>query len=829
MVLGYFYKEKANSVEFRLPNNRTGVCLKEYISAEMEELLKNTGEDNKPKVFVKEFNKDLHVELLILGETNGKYECTFFITKTPKPHTLLTGFIEQEEETGYTVQTGLANTKAFLKTQKKYSLGELGVFQVCTASDALVVLRDTVDREIYIGEKSEIYPGLLLKASITGRPRHVVGEPQANFTRLPRLYTATALGGCNPLIETRSDQEEDTDVDALIVYVSESREVVHAVPHSEWLQLVEDSLPNPALVGQEFTATVEEVKDKHTLVVVEQDEERKLRGIILPWHYSDMSTDTSRPLFEENTTIRVKVFAIRGYSLHFTAKKTLFGQAAPTLKNKEVVQVVVRRLTEKGVVCEVIGGALVTLKRFDDEDLYVGKLLKAQIIMKGHTPGMYLGRRFTKDTLETMPGQKAADKVGSQQERTDKQVNSLAAKQAMAKKNLEQFSNGQVVEGKIVKIYQYGAFLRLAEHLDARIKISEISSRFVQDWQSLVHVGQQVKAVLHEIDYDQVRVEASIKKYEVLNMMGALPAEETPETLSPTAAPLTYTEEVPEDSSDEEPSEEDEEFQMEIFNSKDRAEPYIKRILAYPLDKAVAFWSKSLESPISPESKKQLCVSMVTAISRHPENTAAGLEAVLKEGVKRDGVVFLKKCIDNTRNSTNLALYRTLCLWFIKEKKESLFGYRELLFLAQRTACRDTLNHAHELITHSPLKAAEKKEAAILWIETLYRVSKADARTAIEKIITSAETKGKLDWVLKYLALETSSVATNPDIGYVRNLFARFITLPDLATSSAKGIFKLYLSFEKEYGTKDTEKKVLEQAQTYIAQLDTGKVNVDVC
>ncbi|KAI5191885.1 hypothetical protein NECID01_1690 [Nematocida sp. AWRm77] len=813
IVLGYFYKENLQALSFKLPNGRTGLCIKEYIAAEMEECAKNMGDTGKKKVFVKEFKKDLFVELLILGESSGKYECTFFIPKAPKLYTLMSGFIEQKEETGYTVQTGLSNTKAFLKTQKEYCLGDLSVFQVRTVNEAMIVLGDVVDREIYIGEKSEIYPGVLLKATITGRPRYIANERQPTFTKLPCMYTANTLGICNTMIESRQELEADTDVDAIIIYVSEDRSTVHAVPYSDWLALTSEHLPDPALVGQEFLGTVKEIMDRHTLVCVENGE-HSIQGFLLSRHYSDISAEESSPMFEKDTTIKVKVFAVDGYTITFTAKESLFGEPVPSLKNKDVVKCVVKTLTDKGLVCEILGGALVTVKKFEDEGTYIGKLLDIQIIKKGIVPGMYIGRRFTKDTLQKPEGKKASRFYSKL---------SPEAKLELAKQDLQKFSNGQIAEGKIEKIYQYGAFVRLTPHLEARMKIKEISMRFVQDWQSLLHTGQIVKVVLSEIDYENVRVEASIKKYEVLNMMGALPEEEVEEPLPVTALPIAYTEEALEEMSEEELSEEDEEFQMELFNSKNKADPYVKRILSYPVEKAVSIWRKAMETEISPESKKQLCVSVVTAIGKCSKSPACDVESIIKEGIKRDSTAFLKKCIDNTRHSANTPLYKTLCTWFTKEKKESLFGYRELLFLAQRTKDQSILDEVRSLIAASPLKSADRKEADILWVETLYQISKTEARTAIEKTVASPETKGRIDWILKYLSLEISTISTSPDVLYVRNLFTRFVSLQDLSTSSAKGMFKMYLTFEKEYGTKDTEKKVLEMAKTYIAQIDSEK------
>jgi len=872
VVLGCIYKEKQHSVEFRLPNGSIGSCSKKYISSEMEELEKHL-DTKRSKIFVKEFKRGLCVELLILSEMNKKYECTFFTQKTPKEQSLLTGFIEQKEETGYLVQVGQPSKKAFLKTEKEYSLGDLEVFQVRKEGATAYILGDEIDREIYIGEKSEICPGLVLRARVTGRPRYIVGEKRHVYTGHPYRYTADALGVCKPVVESSKEMEEEDEVVVIIVYVSEDREVVHAVLKDEYFGEIDRRVPDPGLVGREFVGEVVEIEERHSSVKVEEGDIR-VRGLLFPPHYSDAATDKAVPTFAKGDRIKVRVFSVCGYDVLFTAKESLFGnEKLPPYEEGDMVTCVEKGSTEAILKCEAFGSAIIGLKRFEEEEC-VGKVRRVQIMSKGNMPNMYFGRRVDERWMDE---RRVVDRRVDEMRMVDRRVEGSAKDSAGAaeehrreresvkgelsdrctglcrrvfdasrcqsspngsghramsdeeksekqKKALEKFKNGDVVSAEIYRIYQYGVFARVSKSLVVRIKIGEVSSRFVQDWQSLVHEGQRVKIVLYDINRESGTVEGSIKKYEVLNMSNR-PEEEPQRVPEPQNKPLAYAVEEAEEIEEDSEEMESEGMQQEIFNSKDSSKPWIKRVqMATSARKCVEIWRKAMEMSLSPEAKKKICVVAVTSMGEGQEDAidSETVEEVISEGVKRDGCVFLKKCIDNTRNSPNSKMHRALCAAFIREKKDAAFGYKELLYRAHREESQEILEEVKELVERNKeyMRAEDRKEIDLACINTLYVISKDEARVAMERAIGSKENKNKLEWAVKYIDHEIRNVATTADVKYLRNLLDRTVSTPGLPVSGVKGIFKTYLKFEKEFGTKDTEEKVLEMAKAYVSHLD---------
>jgi len=288
--------------------------------------------------------------------------------------------------------------------------------------------------------------------------------------------------------------------------------------------------------------------------------------------------------------------------------------------------------------------------------------------------------------------------------------------------------------------------------------------------------------------------------------------------------PMAYAVEEAEATEEEESSTSDEAMRMELFNSKDSAEPWTRRVYALPVKKAVSVWRKAMEASIAPESKKAVCVAMVTAVAQAQDSTAhkeGCIEEVIEEGVKRDGAVFLKKCIDNTRNMQDIVLYRHLCERYIREKKDAVYGYRELLNCAMKEKSKEILQSVRRTVTDnaSSIKTVDKKEIELACIDVEYALSKDEARVSIEKVLAGTENKNKHEWAVRYIALEIGGIASQADIKYTRNLLERTIHTMGLSTSAVKGMFKTYLKFEKEYGTQETEEKVLEMAKAYVQQI----------
>ena len=77
-----------------------------------------------------------------------------------------------------------------------------------------------------------------------------------------------------------------------------------------------------------------------------------------------------------------------------------------------------------------------------------------------------------------------------------------------------EFSEGTIVEGKVVRLTGFGAFVQLAEGVDGLIHISELSDRRVAHPEEIVHVGDTVRVKILHINPELKRVALSLRQAE---------------------------------------------------------------------------------------------------------------------------------------------------------------------------------------------------------------------------------------------------------------------------------------------------------------------------
>ncbi|MCQ2545368.1 MAG: bifunctional 4-hydroxy-3-methylbut-2-enyl diphosphate reductase/30S ribosomal protein S1 [Clostridia bacterium] len=76
----------------------------------------------------------------------------------------------------------------------------------------------------------------------------------------------------------------------------------------------------------------------------------------------------------------------------------------------------------------------------------------------------------------------------------------------------EKYEVGQVIEGKVVQIKEYGAFVELEPGLDGLVHISEVAHKRVENIGNELEVGQTVQVKILEIDKDRKRISLSIRE-----------------------------------------------------------------------------------------------------------------------------------------------------------------------------------------------------------------------------------------------------------------------------------------------------------------------------
>lgn len=104
-------------------------------------------------------------------------------------------------------------------------------------------------------------------------------------------------------------------------------------------------------------------------------------------------------------------------------------------------------------------------------------------------------------------------------------VSERAAIEGQLMNKLSQFNVGDVVEGEITGVVDFGAFVKFGEELEGLIHISELAWQRIDDPKDIVKVGDRVKAQIISIDKDRVSLsmkrlqkdpwESAVKKYKV--------------------------------------------------------------------------------------------------------------------------------------------------------------------------------------------------------------------------------------------------------------------------------------------------------------------------
>ena len=73
----------------------------------------------------------------------------------------------------------------------------------------------------------------------------------------------------------------------------------------------------------------------------------------------------------------------------------------------------------------------------------------------------------------------------------------------------KKYSVGDVVNGEVVKVFDYGAMVRLDENIDGLVHISELSNRYLKDANEVIKVGDKVDVKI--LNFDNNRIKLSIK------------------------------------------------------------------------------------------------------------------------------------------------------------------------------------------------------------------------------------------------------------------------------------------------------------------------------
>jgi 4-hydroxy-3-methylbut-2-enyl diphosphate reductase len=101
----------------------------------------------------------------------------------------------------------------------------------------------------------------------------------------------------------------------------------------------------------------------------------------------------------------------------------------------------------------------------------------------------------------------------------------------------EKYLVGSVVEGTVVRILPFGAFVSLEPTIDGLVHISQITNRRLEKVEEVLHVGDVVKAKILGVDPAKKRI--------TLSMRALIPEEEKPEKKASDHDDDAYDYEIP--------------------------------------------------------------------------------------------------------------------------------------------------------------------------------------------------------------------------------------------------------------------------------------------
>ena len=80
------------------------------------------------------------------------------------------------------------------------------------------------------------------------------------------------------------------------------------------------------------------------------------------------------------------------------------------------------------------------------------------------------------------------------------------------------YGPGNVLDGKVTKLVDFGAFVEVLDGVEGLVHISELADRHVENPREVVDVGETINVKILEIDEDRRRVSLSIKRIDEQNM-----------------------------------------------------------------------------------------------------------------------------------------------------------------------------------------------------------------------------------------------------------------------------------------------------------------------
>lgn len=240
--------------------------------------------------------------------------------------------------------------------------------------------------------------------------------------------------------------------------------------------------------GEVVSGTITKVEDKVVYVNIGY----KVDGIIPIGELSSLRIEKASEIANVGEELELKVIKVTDDEIVLSKKAVYAEKAWEELQQKfekgEVFEAQVADVVKGGLVVDVgirgfIPASLVERHFVEDFSDYKGKMLRLKVV------------EIDKDNNKLILSQRAV---------LDEEV------EAEKKTVLERLTPGQIVEGTVQRLTNFGAFIDLGG-IDGLVHISQIAHRRVETPSEILNEGDKVKVKILSVDLDNGRISLSIK------------------------------------------------------------------------------------------------------------------------------------------------------------------------------------------------------------------------------------------------------------------------------------------------------------------------------
>ncbi|RPF55757.1 30S ribosomal protein S1 [Aquisalibacillus elongatus] len=241
-------------------------------------------------------------------------------------------------------------------------------------------------------------------------------------------------------------------------------------------------------VGQEVTGKVLKLEDKQVVV----DVGHKYDGIIPISELSHLHIEHPKEVLDEGEELPLVVTKVEDEAIVLSKKQVALKEAWKNLEQKfnqsEIFEATVVEVVNGGLVLDAglrafMPASHVEAFYVEDFESYKGQTLKIKVI------------EMDQDKNRVIVSHRAV--VEDEQNEKRKQT-------------LQSINAGEVVEGKVQRITNFGAFVDLGG-VDGLIHISQLSHDHVEQASDVVSEGDEIKVKVLSIDRDTERIALSLK------------------------------------------------------------------------------------------------------------------------------------------------------------------------------------------------------------------------------------------------------------------------------------------------------------------------------